>query len=338
MTGKNTIKKQKESSRIKIETVNSRDKIYLFLKHVEYRKFNLWPNVTGKNLVEFLFKKINEAQTDGKIFIATKFNKITALLVIKTLDWDTQHFGFKCAKIEYILTSKVLCDNIVEESLERILDAFQKYCIESNIKFVNVVVDSRDYIISMALQKVNFRYISTYISGIFETSTALPEIKSEAKVGIIRTDEVDYFKKISPLYYFKNGRFYLDARFDRQQVDKMYEALIESSFKNNYIMLVYRLKDKPVGLFICKEVVTYESFSNLRVAPLSFLIVDPEFRSRKVAYNLFLKTLEYLKDKSDLIETGLDVHNLQSLNLHSKLGFRFNYTQNVYHWWNNSRG
>lgn len=62
---------------------------------------------------------------------------------------------------------------------------------------------------------------------------------------------------------------------------------------------------------------------------------DPEFRNQRIAYKLFVKTLEYLKNKSDLITTGLEVHNLPSLNLHSKIGFRFNYTHNVYHWWSN---
>ncbi len=100
-------------------------------------------------------------------------------------------------------------------------------------------------------------------------------------------------------------------------------------------MLVYRIKNQPIGLFICEKIVTYGPFSNLLVAPLRFLVVDPKFRNKKAAYSLFLNTLEYLKDKSDIITTGLDIHNLPSLNLHSKIGFKFNYTHNTYHWWNN---
>jgi len=206
---------------------------------------------------------------------------------------------------------------IIEESLEQILVAFQKYCIESNIKFVYVSVDSYDFTINLALQRAGFRYILTWIDGIFKSSDKLPEIKQKTDVGIIKPDEIDYLKKIASLYYFKGGRFYLDTNFNKELVDKMYAALITFSFKNNYIMLVYRIKNHPVGIFICKKIVTYDSFSSLLVAPLRFLAIDPAFRNKKVAYNLFIKTLEYLNSRRPDLEIRASFfHQLTNLELY----------------------
>lgn len=320
---------------IKIKAANSydKDRIYSFLKHTKYRKFNLWPNVTDDNIAKFLFEEINKIQNTGKVFFATLHNEIVVLLALNNLHWDTQHFGFKCAKIEYILTNKNLYNSVIEKSLEQILVMFQKHCLESNIKFVSVNIDSWDIVTSLALQKSGFRYILTWIDGVFADFNKLPVIKNDAEVGIIRPDEIAYFAKISSSY-FKGGRFYFDSNFKIQLVDKMYADLIKNSYENNDIMIVYRIKNKSAGLFICKKIVSYKTFSNLKVAHLRYLVVDPEFRNKKVGYNLFVRTIEYLKDKSDLITTGLEIHNLPSLNLHSKIGFKFNYTHNVYHWWN----
>ncbi|MDD5530065.1 MAG: GNAT family N-acetyltransferase [bacterium] len=320
---------------IKVETVSkyNKDRIYSFLKYTKYRKFNLWPNVTNDNITEFLFKEVHKIQNTDKIFIATLNDEIITLLSVNNLYWDTQHFGFKCAKIDYLLTNKNLDNCIIEKSLEQVLIMFQRYCLESNIKFVSTSIDSGDIITNLAVQRTGFSYILTWIDGVFTDSNKVPEVKDDVDAGIIKAEEIDYFTKISSVNYFQGGRFYLDKNFDRKLINKMYANLIKSSYNSKDIMLVYRINNQPVGLFICKKVVSYKSFSNLKVAHLRYLVVAPEFRNRKVAYDLFIKTIEFLKNKSDLITTGLEIHNLPSLNLHMKIGFKFNYTHNVYHCW-----
>jgi GNAT superfamily N-acetyltransferase len=114
----------------------------------------------------------------------------------------------------------------------------------------------------------------------------------------------------------------------------MYSSLVRTSYESGQILLSYRVKGQPVGLFICKRITTFPHFDGLRVAPLRFLIVDPQFRGQKIAQDLFIRTVNYLKDYCDLVVTGLEIHNMPSLNLHVKLSFSFNYTHNAYHWWN----
>jgi len=322
---------------IKVEILNhfEEDRIYPFLTNTVYEKFNLWPNATGKSTLDLLFNEINKDYNNGIIFVASQSTEIASILVINFLDWDTQHYGFKCAKIEYFLTNSKLCNVVVGKSLDELLIKFREYCVNSNFRFVYASVNAFDPIANFALQKAGFNYMLTWLDGIFRSSGKLPEIKEEVDIGIIKPDEIDCLKKIAARYYFKGGRFYLDHNFNKELVDKMYAALIPFSFKNDYIMLVHRIKSAPVGIFICKKIINYGDFSNLLVAPLKFLVVDPSFRNKQVAYNLFIRTLEYLKNKTDLITTEVDSTNLPSINLHVKLGFKFNYTHNIYHWWNN---
>lgn len=314
----------------------SRDDVHSFLSNAGYKKFNLWPNATDKRAADFLFSEINKIHSTGKIIAVSGPGGITSLLAVNPLDWDTRHYGFKCAKIEYLLTDKSAGNSVREKSLDKLLVKFRQYCGKSKIKFAFVSADTNDFIVNLALQKAGFRYVLTWLDGIFRSFDKIPKIKEKADIGIIKPKEIDCLKKISARYYFKGGRFYLDRNFNKELVDKMYGELIPFSFKNNCLMLVYRVRGKPVGVFICKKIVSYGNFLNLSVAPLNFLVVDPGFRNKQVACNLFIRTLEYLKDTSDLVTTEVDSTNLPSINLHVKLGFRFNYTHNIYHWWNNS--
>ncbi|MFC1698976.1 GNAT family N-acetyltransferase [Candidatus Omnitrophota bacterium] len=323
--------------KISVDALNSvdKDKVYALLLHAQYGKFNLWPNATDKNIADFLLDEIYKMQAQGGgVLLARRGREITAIAAFRDLEWDTQHFGFKCAKIEYILTDQRLEIFTIGQSLDKILSEFQKFCIKSRTKFVCVSVDSRDANINSALQRVNYHYILTWIDGVFNSSGSIPKIKDNTKISTaIKPEEIEFFKRISTRSYFKGGRFYLDSNFNRQRVDDMYANQINFAGKNNDLAFVYRVKNHPAGLFTYRKIASYKHFSNLQVATGRFLVVDPKFRTKNVGYNLFAKTLEYFQDKTDLVATGLEVHNLPSLNLHAKLGFKFNYSHNVYHWW-----
>jgi len=311
----------------------SDDVLYAFLKGTKYQLYNFWPVSVEDAPVRLLFDEIRKLP-ENNIVKAFHNNELIALLVFENLLWDTSHFGFKCVRIRYILTRKNVKKDILAETLKKCLVAFRKHCITNNIKFVSADIDSQEQTTSLALQQAGFRYILTWVNGFIKEPHRDDYATKGSNVGEIRPSEVKPLSNLAEKHYFKGGRFYSDPGFDKRKVDKLYGNLVKSSFENNEIMLVYRIHDEPVGLFICKNIVTYKLFSGLRVAPLRFLVIDPRYRQKKIAQDLFAKTIGYLSDKSDMITTGLEVHNLPSLNLHIKFGFIFNYTHTVYHWWN----
>ena len=318
-----------------IEILNSVDKkeIYPCLLNSKYGKFNLWPNVADTNVSDFLFDRIDRLQNEGKVFIAREAGEVTAILTVRDLEWDTRHFGVKSARIDYILANQTLPRATIVESLNRILTEFHNFRDASNIEFVFTSVDSWDSNVNSVLQEAGYKYILTWTDAIFNPSTKLPALNGDAEIDTnVTSKDVEHFRKISASY-FKGGRFYMDANFDRALADKMYMNLIDSSLDDNDIVFVYRLNDKPIGFFIYGKIINYAHFADLRVVSTRYLVVDSAHRRRQAGYKLFAATLEYLGKRSDLITTGLEVHNLASLNLHAKLGFKFNYSHNVYHWW-----
>lgn len=319
----------------KLEILNQIDSIQLrhFLKYVKYPKLNLFPNVNNVNIQSHLLEIITSCFKDSKIFSYSENSEIIALVILSDLDWDSMHFGYNCASINYILFNHSIDAKILHQAFKKIFCEIEKVAIQNNIKFISVSICSNDYFVMDAIQLHNFKFILTWVDGIHSSKNKIQLGKSDHQIGIIYESEIEYFKNIASKYYFKGGRFYLDNNFEVSLVNSMYSKLITSSFKNNDIMLSYRVDNRPIGLFICNKIKQYRHFENLQVAPLRYLVIDPEARQKNIGYELFAETLNYLIPRCDIITTGFEVNNLPSLNLHTKLNFRMNYSHNVFHWW-----
>ena len=304
-----------------------------FLTKVNYKKFNLYPNVTQDKLINYLVSDLNEIFKVGKIFVSSFNNEIIALAALKILNWDTQHYGYTCASIDYILVNNEVDVNLAKNSLQKLFCEIENYANSEQIKFMSANISACENVISSILQNHNFKYILTWLDGVFQSKKKLSVIYEDHAVGVLKESELDNIQKIVSTSYFKGGRFYFDSNFDNYAVNQMYLKLIMSSYQNDDIMLAYRIKGEPIGLFICKKITKNKYFDNLKVAPLRYLLVDTSSRQKNIGYDLFARTLNYLMDYSDIITTGFEVHNLPSLNLHNKLNFQFNYAHNVHHWW-----
>ena len=319
----------------KIEIMKQFDKgqIRRFLMKVNYKKFNLFPNITQDKLANYLLSDLNIIFKVGKIFLLLLNNEVIALVAIKDSNWDTHYFGYKCASIDYILISNEVDANLLIKPMENLFCKVGDYANSEKMQFISVDISADENVTSSILQNHNFKYILTWLDGVFQSKDKIPVVYKKHEIGIMKESELDYFKKLASTCYFKGGRFYLDLKFESYAVNEMYSKLIMSSYQNDDIMLAYRIKGKPIGLFICKKIINYKYFDNLQVAPLRYLVIDTKSRQKNIGYDLFVRTLNHLIDYSDIITTGFEIHNLPSLNLHKKFKFKFNYAHNVYHWW-----
>jgi len=320
----------------KLEIMKEFDKgqIRRFLMKVNYKNFNLFPNITQDKLANYLLSDLNKIFKVGKIFLLLLNNEVIAVVAIKDSNWDTHHFGYKCASIDYVLISNEVDTNLLSKPMEKLFCKIGDYANSEKIKFISVDIGADENIISSVLQNHNFKYILTWLDGVFQSKDKIPVIYEDHEVGIMKESELDYFQKIASTCYFKGGRFFLDSNFESCAVNQMYAKLIMSSYQNDDIMLAYRIKGESVGLFICRKILKfYKYFDMLKVSSNRFFVIDTKYRQNNIGYDLFARTLNHLMDYSDIITTGFEVHNIPSLNLHKKFNFKFNYAHNVYHWW-----
>lgn len=310
----------------------SKDLLITFLPKTNLKKYSGWPNVNKERVSELLFNNVKQANHQNVIFVIED-DEIISLLSYSFLEWDTNHFGFKTAKIDYLLIDYDIDISLQTVALQKTISSFISICKEKKYRFVSVDVSSQDYIVADIIQKAGFHYIISQLDGFVKDKYQIDN-NDDVDFGLVTNDEIEKYVKIASTSYFKGGRFYTDYQFNKAKVDQMYANLVKNSYQNGEIMLSYRYKGEPVGLFICKNFLEIEEFEGMRIAPLRFLVIDPLFRGKNISTDLFKRTVNYLLDRCDIVTTGLEYHNMPSLNLHSKLKFKFNYTHNVYHWWN----
>jgi hypothetical protein len=284
--------------------------------------------------VEFL-NLMKDAINGGFLFAIIEDGNIVASSSFRKLIWDSNHFGYGCFMISDIFYNHTIPSDKLLQILQELYFEILKFAKAANAKFIYTKIESWDTIIAESLQANKFKYILTWVDGYCNSKKISIDINLEKthSCGIIKKEELEFYSNLSEQHYFNGGRFFLDKEFDYKKVKEMYKNLVLSSFSNNDVMLSFRIKNKPVGLFICKKIIWSEIYC-AKIAPLRFLIVQPELRSVGVGMSLFSNTLNFLSKQSDIITTGLEVHNLASLNIHSKMNFKFNNTHNVFHWWN----
>lgn len=309
------------------------DLIISFLQTVAPAKYYLYPRINTEDIRVYQLRLLADSFKNGKLFISEGNSGIEAIVSFRPLEWDSTHFGYKCAVIDQYYYNQSIEQNRLISVFNQLIYDILHFARNENIKFISISINSWDSILSRILQANNFNYILTWIDGIYLPNGKLQIPFRDHEIGLIRESEVEIYQRISENCYFEGGRFYLDKNFDRSRVKKMYSELIVSSYVNNEILLSYRINSEPVGLFVCKKILEIGNQKAFRIAPLRFLIIRNDKRKAHIGQSLFVGTLNYLMDRCDIITTGLEVHNLPSLNLHSKLHFKFNYTHNIFHWW-----
>ena len=105
------------------------------------------------------------------------------------------------------------------------------------------------------------------------------------------------------------------------------------ALSNVEIMLEKNTNIKEAVDIITRKIETIDHFGGIRVSNARYMVVDPIRRNENIGYNLMRGTLNYLNGMCDVMRTGLELHNMPSLNLHSKIAFKYNYSHNLFHWW-----
>lgn len=305
----------------------------LLLNLVDNSKTNpyyLWPGITTQKATNFLVHQIIDDAGKNASFSFKKDETLYLYFQLQKLEWDSNHFGYNCWAIKHFYINDHVDFIMVNEMVEQTSPLFNNYIVHNNIYFLSADIPSQSKNGNYFIQLLGFKFILNWVDG-FLLSKNMNVGNENLDVGTIRPEELDSICNIAAMSYYKGGRFYSDKRFSVSKVDNLYGAIIRNSFLNNDIVLVCRKDKKPIGSFVIKP---YSIFSEMRVASIRFILLDPHYRGNSIGYRLFQATLDFLHDKCDLVTTGLESHNVVSLNLHIKSGFRFNYLHNAYHLWN----
>lgn len=295
-----------------------------------HHKFNGWPGVDKDKIEAQLSSDVMASMVNTDIHILKYGSDPIGLIGVSNLDWDSKFFGFKCSKVSHLYFDSTIQDkNYYKAKREFVSNAINSFC--SRDRFILADISSNDSESNLLMQENGFKYVLSWIDGFYQGDHFQVELPADHHIDACTEADIEVMREIARDSYFMGGRFYMDPMFSMYDIADIYNSLIINSFGKDEIF-VYRISDRPVG-FSISVVSPQSSYLSLRRSVIRFIVVDQKHRGKGIATILFKSFINYLLGLSDIVTTGLEVHNIPSLNLHAKLGFSFNYVHNAYHRW-----
>ena len=307
---------------IRVLDKNDLEKIKDVLSKYKYDKFIKSSLFNTSKAREYLFDKIKEfyLNNPNTTIIAKNNNEILGLICYKKVDWDTKHFGFNSARIDYFLTKDLSYKE--EINIKRdLLKNFEDWCKKEEVKFVNIKIDSNDYPSVHALNEFGFKYMATILTPILDCRN-IKDSNYSLKLRNCKDNEISIIADMAA-DIFRINRFHLDDNLDKKKSDELHSEWVRNRYKENpESVYVLEKNNEIIGFYIVTIEDLFKYFG-LKISYLDLAGVSKKHIGKGYDLPLFYGMLDILKNKVDIVYTDFIVENTPIFNVYVKLGFRF---------------
>lgn len=231
------------------------------------------------------------------------------------LDWDSNFFGFKVAKVSSSLTNE---DEF--HSLEQLLK-------ENNVRLAYLFVEPGTKMDAL-LQSKNI-----FLADEKVTYSKTINLKSDKEVDehIYLNDEEGVSEKMLDIAIqtSKHSRFRIDKKMPQNAFKELYFKWIQNAVKDfeNVKLFVYNNEDTLKGLIYLKEI-------NDKIGSISLIGVDHGYRGEQIGSKLIHQCEAYFKSiNKEEVQVVTQKANELACRFYEKNGFIVKDVTNVYHWW-----
>jgi GNAT superfamily N-acetyltransferase len=258
--------------------------------------------------------------------------QILGLLIFKLSQWDTEHFGYNVVVINSVITRELDYDQKLEIA-SALLEQFHIWCQAAYVRFVSVRVPALDLPVVHSLERWGFRYIESWIYNKYDLNKVDRFGKTPYELRLAQPDDCGVMLDYSG-GAFSTQRFHADPHIVRHKADSLYEKWILTAFKDpSQHILVLDIENRPVAFMIYYKNDLRQYFG-LQFAMWKMALLDPGSRGRGWGTEFFIALIHYhRRDGLDVVDSGLSMRNLVSLDLHNKLHFKVISTVVTFHKW-----
>jgi RimJ/RimL family protein N-acetyltransferase len=249
----------------------------------------------------------------------TRLERAGATLECSLVPWDSEIFGFPVAQISHVEFD----DDARPEAL---MDAFEGWCVDHEVRLVSCRLDHLQLRESMALEARGFRFIETVYRPLFDRFESIDAPQHDIRVSEATPDDVPRIQEVAH-DAFTTGRFRLDGRLPQELSNRRYASWVRSSFTSSeQTVLKAEIGGDLVGFFIVEHRQDQSAYWHLTA-------VAPPWQGKGMGTSLWRTMLHrHRLEGVSFVETTISGHNVAIMNLYARLGFSFGSAQMTFHW------
>jgi dTDP-4-amino-4,6-dideoxy-D-galactose acyltransferase len=233
------------------------------------------------------------------------------------LDWDSQFFGRKVARIKG--------NQLDLKSMAKII----KWCKTEAIDCIYFLCDSNDIRSIAIAEGHHFRLVDIRVTLNkkleLDPSQSIKNIK--CIIRPFETEDIPILRAMARINH-RNSRFYSDPGFPTDLCDALYESWIEKSCRGYAdIVFVAEINNQPAGYISCH-------IFDQDKGQIGLLGVDPNFQGMGIGFQLIDQSLQWFaRQKVNQVLVVTQGRNIKAQRLYQKCGFISHSLQLWYHGW-----
>lgn len=312
--------------RVNPNELNS-NKLISLIKKSEHIKKNIY-NYNEDLLIENIINSILLSD----IIILDESNEYNALIAIKHMQWDTNHFNKSIASISgYIITEDY------KDAVELMLNT-NEICKKENIELIYSKIPAHLNVSTSVFQRGEFELMDSLITNKISLSDYNKVKNNNNEKVIIRNaveSDIPSLREIAA-ESFRHDRFHMDKKLNFEKSDELYSNWIENSFNNNRKIFVAIVGDEVAGFNTCKPDNNTSSLLNNKTALIDLIAVSSKFRGMGIGKRLVEESIHYYKENGYTDFTvGTQIINYPAIKLYHSQGFKVHSFTHSFHKWIN---
>lgn len=239
----------------------------------------------------------------------------------RLLEWDTEFFGYPCARIEGLMAAG---DNETRRrSAGEVVQGILDWCVKKEVRFINVKVPGPDPAIIQALMEKGFYFADSVMELERDSAAPIPQpvVPKELTIHSNAGDTDLAAARFSSLFY--DGRFHNDPHISKKKADSLWEAALRSQLQERARHFFFLRNEKEdIGLATFQAIGGLEGKDNGLTGSLFFFGILREFQGRGLGRSLLAESLSKVEADYKRIKVETSTYNFPALRLYQAFGFK----------------